>query len=300
MDIGWSRRDAVRLRELPGTVGAQQKMRSTLKPLPRWIAHLTAALFCAGGAAQAETIKAHYALSLMGLSIGSAFASGVVEPQTYRVDISMRTTGLANLVNNTKGAATASGGLSTLGPSPSSYANTTSNNDETRTVRMSLASNAVRAVEVRPEPWDVDARIPVSESNKKRVVDPVSALIMSVPPGQDLTGPAACDRTISVFDGVTRFDVALSYAGARAAQTKGYSGPVVVCAARYTPISGYRPDSKSTRYMAENREMSVWLAPLPEARVVVPMRIEIRTGAGQLVIDAADFEITSRRADTQR
>ena len=250
------------------------------------------------GAAQAETIKAHYALSLMGLSIGSAYAAGVVEPQNYRVDISMKTSGLANLVNSSKGAATASGGLTTVGPSPSAYANTTSNNDETRTVRMSLASNSVRAVEVKPEPWDSDARIPISDGNKKHIVDPVSALIMSVPAGQELIGPAACNRTISVFDGVTRFDVALSYAGAHTAQTKGYAGPVAVCSARYTPIAGHRPDSKSTRYMAENRDINVWLAPLPDAHVVVPIHIEIRTGAGQLVIDAAEFQIGQKRADS--
>jgi len=261
---------------------------------------LTAALHMGAMQACAETIKAHYGLSLMGLSIGSAFASGVVEPQNYRVDISMRTSGLANLVNNSKGAATATGGLTASGPSPSAYANTTSNSDETRTVRMTLASNAVRAVEVKPEPWDVDQRVPVSEGNKKRIVDPVSALIMSVPQGQDLAGPAACNRTIAVFDGVTRFDVALSYAGAHTAQTRGYSGPVAVCSARYTPIAGHRPDSKSTRYMAENRDMNVWLAPLPEAHVVVPIHIDIKTGAGDLVIEASDFQIGARRAEGER
>lgn len=257
------------------------------------------AAFAAGGA-QAETIKAHYALSLMGLSIGSAYAAGVVEPQNYRVDISMRTTGLANLVNNTKGAATASGGLTAVGPSPSAYANTTSNSDETRTVRMTLASNAVRAVEVRPEPWDASQRVPVTDGNKKRIVDPVSALIMSVPQGQELIGPAACNRTIAVFDGVTRFDVALSYAGAQTASVRGYSGPVAVCSARYTPIAGHRPDSKSTRYMADNRDINVWLAPLPEAHVVVPIHIDIRTGAGELVIDASDFQIASKRAASEQ
>ncbi len=258
-------------------------------------------LCCAlSGAAEAETIRAHYALSLMGLSIGSAFASGVVEPQSYRVDISMRTTGLANLVNNSKGAATASGAFTQVGPSPSAYANTTSNSDETRTVRMSLAGNSVRAAEVRPEPWDMDARIPVTDGNRKRIVDPVSALIMSVPQGQDLAGPAACNRTISVFDGVTRFDVALAYAGAHTASTKGYSGPVAVCSARYTPIAGHRPDSKSTRYMAENHDMNVWLAPLPDVHVVVPIHIDIKTGAGDLVIDASEFQVGSRRADSSR
>lgn len=259
------------------------------------------ALACIGAApAAAETIRAHYVLSLMGLSIGSASASGVVEPESYRVDVSMRTTGLANLVNSTKGAATASGGLTAAGPSPSAYANTTSNNDETRNVRMSLASNAVRAVEVKPEPWDAEMRIPLNEGAKRRIVDPVSALIMSVPQGQELVGPAACNRTISVFDGVTRFDVQLSYSGAHTAQAHGYSGPVAVCSARYTPIAGHRPDSKSTRYMAENRDMNVWLAPMPDAHVVVPIHIDIRTGAGQLVIDASEFQIASRQADRSR
>ncbi|GLI92537.1 DUF3108 domain-containing protein [Methylocystis echinoides] len=251
------------------------------------------------GAAQAETLKAHYALSLMGISIGNAYASGVLD-RNYRIDISMRTTGLANLVNNTKGAATASGGLTAAGPSPAAYANTTSNEEDVRTVRMSLASNAVRMVEVKPEPWDADQRIPVTDGNKRRVVDPVSALIMSVPQGQELTGPAACNRTIAVFDGVTRFDVALSYAGERSASTAGYSGPVAVCSARYTPIAGHRPDSKSTRYMAENRDMNVWLAPLPESRVVVPIHIDVKTGAGDLVIEASDFQVGAKRADTRR
>jgi len=123
---------------------------------------------------------------------------------------------------------------------------------------------------------------------------------MSVPKGQELVGPAACERTISIFDGVTRFDVALAYSGAQTAQMRGYSGPVAVCSARYTPIAGHRPDSKSTRYMAENRDMNVWLAPLPDAHVVVPVHIDIRTGAGQLVIDASDFQIAPRRADATR
>ena len=95
--------------------------------------------------AAAETLKAHYALSLLGLSIGSAYASGVIEPQNYRLDIAMKTTGLANLVNNTRGAATATGKLNPEGPSPASFANTLANSYETRTIRMSLGGNAVRA-----------------------------------------------------------------------------------------------------------------------------------------------------------
>jgi len=264
------------------------------RPDPRGAALL--ALVAAAGAppARAESLKAQYSLSLVGFSIGSASASGVIDPQSYRVDISMRTSGLANLVNSTKGTASASGGISTIGPAPASYANTTTNNEETRTVRMALAANAVRALEIKPELWDAPVRVPVSENARRNVIDPVSALIMSVPQSEPLTGPSACNRNIPVFDGVTRFDVRLSYLGSRTVKTKGYAGPVAVCSARYTPIAGHRPDSASTRYMAENRDMTVWLAPLPDAHVVAPYHIEIRTAAGMLVIDATEFEIARR------
>ncbi len=246
------------------------------------------------GPAAAESLKAHYALSLIGLSFGNAFASGVIDAQSYRIDIAMKTTGLADLVNNTKGAATASGKLAPGGPAPASFANTLANSYETRTVRMSFSGNALRALEVKPAPWDAVVRIPVNEAQKQHVTDPVSALIMSVPPGESLVGPAACNRNISVFDGVTRFDVRLSYVETRTANTKGYAGPVAVCAARYTPISGHRPDSSYTKFMAENRDMSVWLAPLEGAHVVVPLHIDIRTTVGMMSIDAAEFQIGSR------
>jgi len=257
---------------------------------------LALALVASAGGAQGESIRAHYALSLMGLSIGSAFASGAIEPRGYRVDVQMKTTGLANMVNSTKGAAAATGALAGHGPAPATYANTTANSVETRTVRMSLAGNAVRALEVKPEPWDAEVRVPVAEGHKNRIVDPVSALIMSVPQGQELVGPAACNRTISVFDGVTRFDVQLAYVDTRSVHTRGYAGPVSVCAARYTPLAGHRPDSASTKYMAENHEMDVWLAPLPAAHVVVPYRIDIKTSAGMLTIDASDFQIGQKQA----
>jgi hypothetical protein len=273
------------------------------KPVPSQRAAGRAALCCAlalssSAPAAAETLKAHYALSLLGISIGSAFVSGVIEPQSYRLDIAMKTTGLANLVNNTRGAATATGKLAPEGPSPASFANTLANSYETRTVRMTLGGNSVHALEVKPEPWDAAQRLPINPEHKQHVSDPVSALIMSVPAGEPLVGPTACNRTIRVFDGVTRFDVQLTYVETRNAKAKGYVGPVSVCAAHYTPIAGHRPDSSVTKFMAENQEMSVWLAPLPDTHVVAPLRIDIKTSAGVLSIDAVEFNLGRRQASS--
>ncbi|OAI31818.1 hypothetical protein A1351_00270 [Methylosinus sp. R-45379] len=261
---------------------------------------VTLAALAAAAPCGAETLKANFALSLLGLSIGHASANGVIEGRNYRIDISMRTTGLASLVNDTRGAATASGALSSEGLTPTSYANTTSNTYETRTVRMSLAGNSVRAVHVDPTPWDLPVRIPVTESNKSHITDPVSALIMSVPASEPLVGPSACNRTIPVFDGVTRFDVTLSFVEMRNVETHGYSGPVSVCAARYRPIAGHRPDSVSTRFMAENSDITVWLAPLQTAHAVVPYRMALRTNVGMLTVEPAEFHLGGRRQAAER
>jgi hypothetical protein len=260
-----------------------------------------ALVLCASGPAfasqaRAENIHATYHLSIIGLPIGTATATGALEPQHYKVDIGVKLSGIASLVSNAKGAATASGAIGRAGVVPAAYANTTANSTETRTVRMAMGGGAVRGLEISPPFIDPVGRVPVAESNKRNVVDPVSALIMNVPTGQPLIGPAACDRTIPIFDGFARYDVKLSFVRSQDVQVKGYSGLAAVCAARYVPIAGHRPQAKATQYMADNRQIEAWLVPLERAHAVVPLRISIMTMAGMLVVDATEFTIQPTQA----
>ncbi len=94
-----------------------------------------------------------------------------------------------------------------------------------------------------------------------------------------------------MYDGYVRFDVTLHYVGVRNVAVDGYSGPVSVCAARYTPVSGHKRDSKSTKFMSDNRDIEAWLAPIGRAHVVVPLHIELMTLAGTAVIDAVEFSV---------
>jgi hypothetical protein len=258
---------------------------------------LAALLLGAGGfAAQAEDVHATYHVSIIGLPIGVATASGALDPQHYKIDIGVKLTGIASLVSSAMGAATASGALSRAGVVPATYANTTANSYETRTVRMAMGGGAVRGLDISPPFVDPVGRVPVAEAHKHNVLDPVSALVMNVPAGRPLTGPAACDRTIPVFDGFARYDVKLSYLRTQDVQVKGYSGPVAVCAARYVPIAGHRPAAKATQFMAGNTQMEAWLAPVERAHAVVPLHISIMTMAGMLVVDGTEFTIQSTHA----
>ena len=243
------------------------------------------------GPASAEIVRARYSVSLIGLHIGEAQAVGKFEPASYKIDLNAKLTGLAAMISNVRMAFTSTGLLRRGSIAPTTYATTAANSHDTRTVRMALNAGSVRAVDISPPFEDWQVRVPVTEAHKRNILDPTSALIMSVPEGEPLVGPAACNRTLPIYDGYTRFDVALSYVGTRNVAAKGYSGPVSVCAARYRPVAGHRPDARSTQFMANNQQIEAWLAPVEHAHVVVPFRVALMTMAGLAEIDAVEFSV---------
>jgi hypothetical protein len=158
-------------------------------------------------------------------------------------------------------------------------------------VRIALSGGSVKAVDIAPPYEDKEGRVPITDANKRNVLDPASALIMAVPAGEPLIGPTACNRTLPVFDGFARYNISMSYVSTREVSVPGYSGPVSVCAARYYPIAGHKLQSASTKFMAENRQIEVWLAPVERAHVVVPFHVSLMTLAGMANIDSVEFSV---------
>ncbi len=239
--------------------------------------------------ASAQNLVAQYSVKLIGLSLGTASVALAVEPASYKVEATAKLTGLASVVSNSKGAATASGQLVSGRVAPAAYATTSANSKMTRTIRIAMNAGDVRGAEISPPYEEGAGRIPVTENQKRGIIDPLSALVMPVPGSEPVVGPAACNRTIPVYDGWTRFDVTLQFVGVRRVAARGYEGPVSVCAARYTPVSGHRPDRAATKFMADNKNMEVWLAPVADTRVVMPFRISVATQIGTTVIEALEF-----------
>lgn len=277
-------------------------MTVSIATLLRSAAFSSAALATSLGAvvpAGAESLKIHYGVSLIGLSIGSASITGSIDPSSYRIEANAKLSGLASILSTSHGAATATGALSGGRVRPATYATTSANSTMTRTIRMAMDAGTVTGVDISP-PFDPQMkRVPVTEADKRNIVDPLGAFVLSVPAGQDAAGPAACNRRLPVFDGAVRFDIALSYVGSRHVVAKGFDGQVAVCAARYVPVSGHRLDSKSAQFMADNKNLEVWLAPLAGTRMVFPFRISVRTTVGTTVIEADEFETEATHASVR-
>ncbi|KAA2237103.1 DUF3108 domain-containing protein [Salinarimonas soli] len=258
-------------------------------------ARLAAVLLALGATAfapaTAATFSADYGIYLAGLPIGEADVASTIEGDRYKLDVNAKLTGLVGLFVNGRGAATSTGSVSNGRVMPASFAVTSRNSSESRTVRMGLSSGNVAAVDITP-PLDVkEDRVPVVDAHRRGIVDPVSALIMPMAAGEPLS-PAQCARTIPVFDGASRFNIVLSYEGTRAVEKPGFKGDVLVCKVRWVPIAGHRPDKAAVKFMAENRNMSVWLAPLEGTRVLAPLRIAVETMVGMSVVEASRWELS--------
>ena len=267
-----------------------------MAPRPSWVrsglsAVTIAAAIACGANARADVLHATYRVWLVGLPIGAANLNADLSPTSYSIKADAKLTGLAKLFANARGASAGQGAIVGGHISPATFATIATNSKMTRTIRMALAGNAVTGVDISPPFDDKPDRVPLRPGDEKGVVDPVGAFVFPAPASGPIVSPAACDRTIPIFDGYTRFDIDLSYVGERNVKAKGYDGPVAVCAMRYVPISGHSRNRPATKFMADNKDLEVWLAPIPTDRVLVPFRVSVRTMIGTTVVEASEFRV---------
>ena len=262
----------------------------------RLIASALLTLSLAGIASQvqaqpAQTLKVNYNLSLAGLPLGKADLSSTFNGPKYEMEGSVKLSGLVKMITGGKGAGTASGTIVGSQLQPQGFAVNTKSSGEQRVVRMALDDGNVAEIEVVPPIEPREDRVPVKEADKKGVIDPLSALIMPAMASKSLTDASNCNRTIPVFDGAARQNIILSYSETKTVDVPGYSGPVLVCNARWVPISGHRPQRPAIKFMQDNKDINVWLAPVEGPRVLFPIKVAVRTMVGMGELEAASWSV---------
>lgn len=240
----------------------------------------------AAPAAEATPVHVRYGVSLIGLPIGTASVDGTVGPKDYSLQGNGKLTGVAGVLVDTKGAVTARGALKDGRLAPAGFAATAGTPNYLLTIRIAEEHGSATQVEITPPYIQTPDRIPLSPGDRRNIIDPMSSFVMPVPGTGELVGPAACNRTLPLFDGGVRFNILLSFKEVRQVRAPAYAGPVAVCAARYQPISGYRPARPVNKFMIDNKDMEVWLAPLGASRFVYPYRVAVMSMIGMTVIEA--------------
>ena len=237
-----------------------------------------------------------YSVSLAGLPVARADMTLAANADHYTSRLTWRTSGLVDVFAGARGDASASGQLGPRRPLPATYTLASGDGRKAVKVMLAMAGGAVKAAEAEPPSRPAPDRVPLEPRHRVDVVDPLSAVL--VPAKGDSDGGELCRRTLSVFDGWTRYDIRLSPKATLPNKRAGVTGPIVVCAARYVPVAGHRAAHKTTRFMETNEDLSVAFGRLEKADVWVPLAVSVRTmiGTAQVEIDqiaATGFDLTA-------
>jgi hypothetical protein len=241
-------------------------------------------------AAAQGRLEAEYVASISGIPIGRGNWVIEIFDDQYTLAASGTTTGVLRFFTGAKGTSAARGTVSGGQPVPTSYTASVNFDHKNDDVRMVLAGGNVTDYAVDPPVPPHPERIPVTEADRRGVFDPLTSTLNRVAGSGEPVSPEACNRKVSVFDGRVRYDLNSAFKRMENVKAeKGYQGPVVVCAVYFTPISGFVPNRGAIKYLVEERNAEVWLAPIAGTRVLVPFRFSIPTPLGVGLLQATQF-----------
>lgn len=233
----------------------------------------------------AETFKSEYVVSLFGISVAKSSFTTQVEGKAYSVSGSLRSAGLAEIFDDTKGSISVTGTMGKQTLLPASYVVDYMSNNKKKRTSLSFSNGNVVSYENLPatkkgEPW-----IEVQPEHLLAAFDPMTAFLVRSP-----SLDTVCNNTLRIFDGEVRADLKLSPIGATKIKTIGYSGPAMTCKLRMVPISGYRKGKKQIEYLRKNTNMSVTFVPIGATGLYAPALAKVGTQVGTVTVRAQRFQ----------
>jgi hypothetical protein len=244
----------------------------------------------AGSAHAQGKLDAAYGVTLGGVPIGKGSWTIDVQDDQYTATASGATSGLLRVFASGQGNSAAHGGVFAGQPVASTYASSIVADNRSDQVRILFSAGNVKEYLADPPTIPSPDRVPLTDANRKGVLDPMTASLIRVAGNGDTFVPEACQRTLPVFDGRMRYDLQLVFKHLdKVKSERGYQGTVVVCAVYFTPVAGHVPERSTIKYLTEQRDMELSLAPIAGTRLMVPYRASIPTPIGMGVLQATQF-----------
>ena len=219
------------------------------------------------------------------LPVGTATLDFAFNDERYEFDVKGKTVGIAELIAPGKGTAESAGTIEGNRIVAARADTDFVENEKKSSVHMEFANGDVTKVDILPprKRKRTGSRfVAIDESHLRSVIDPASAIVVPVAPDLVNDPKAVCNRTLNLYDGETRYDIALEFKSTQPVSTKGYEGDAYVCSMRYVPVAGHRKRQKNIEYMKRNTGMEIWLAPMEGTNLFSPIRIEVPTWVGRV------------------
>lgn len=235
-------------------------------------------------------LDAYYTATLLGLPIGHISWTVELDDSRFSSVAAGSIAGFLRLFLDAQGSVTAEGRLSNGKPVASKFQLKLLAGKWSDEIGIVFSGNRAKETVLPTAASPSADYVPIKDVDRIGATDPMTALLVHVGGSGATTVPQACERTVAIFDGHTRYNLHLAFERfSMAHPDEGYQGQVVVCSAKFLPIAGYDPKHFLVTHFAAQRETEIWLAPLGGTRILVPFRASISTPMGIGVLEATKF-----------
>ena len=238
----------------------------------------------AAGAAEDLRLDLTFAIHATGLHLMTLDANSIIAGDRYTMRTRMNTVGIADWLTRFTQDAESTGILKDAKPTPTRFLTFSDGRFGRRVIELLWNdTGAVRVAQLDP-PLGAEDRTPILPETLPGAVDPATANMLRA---MTATTHAACTGSSPVFDGRRRYNLHFTAAGAVELPPSSYSayaGPAQKCDVRFEAVGGYvRKEMENTR-LAESRAITIWLAEGVDRRAHIPVRLEVESGWGPLMI----------------
>jgi hypothetical protein len=233
-------------------------------------------------AERAQSFRAEYSISYLGLTLARSNFESTIDDKSFRLQGSLSSAGIAEMFDDTKGTTSASGSFVGGLARPDAFTADYTTGRKAKKIVIGFAGGSVsKTLNIPPPKPRGEDWIAVGANQLRGVADPLSATLVRADSLEEV-----CGRTLKVFDGEMRADLALALAEKGPVSIGGYEGEAVVCEARFLPVAGFRKGHKSIEYLKNRSKIRITFAPLGTTGVYAPIRATIGTRIGTITISA--------------
>ena len=243
----------------------------------------------------ASTLDLSYDLYVGGIPLGKVAMSARFQGNDYKAISSLETKGIVNTFWQAKIEAASSGSADGSKLQPNLY-DSFSQNRSVQRQHATLTFGPDGPKSVMGDPPYRDNKYPVSETQKKGTLDPLSAAVYLTSGIAIADQAKPCDATAPVFDGRRRYNVVSNFVKNTGVRMDNglYAGPAMVCQIHYNEIAGYKQT-----VLEQNKKlpkMFAWVITLqsssdPNRRYMVPIRVWAETEYGLVAAVAAQAKL---------
>lgn len=240
-------------------------------------------------AAADADIRATYAVTLVGLPLANATLDLAVRGNLYTARVTYQSSGATRLLSDAAGVAASSGAYKDGRLVPAGFDLDYRNGKRRQKVTLGMAEGVVKTMTIDP-PLELTSDQPAIEAKHlNAVADPLSALLIPAGRGEDKAKGDACDRTLSILDGLRRYDIRLEPQATGSTDRKGFIGPTTTCRVVMKPLAGIIGGVNARAGGADPAQIEVTYGRAAALDLHVPILLRAQTRFGAVNVALREF-----------